>query len=171
MMLTRCPDETMVAWQACGGEAGVWRRGIGMAQASGLKGRWSGHGEDERHLGWCRSTWLCKDIVTKRPPPRNFLKRGSSFRQKNRCKKSQRRISFPSRGAGPPASGPRPRRHSQPAGRHASAVSSEGDLRLCLASPAACASEFKPLARPESARAREPREKGPGLRVPVCARA
>ena len=33
-----------------------------MAQASGLKGRWSGHGEAERHLGWCRSTW------PKRPP-------------------------------------------------------------------------------------------------------
>ena len=58
---------------------------------------------------------------------------------------------------------------SQPAGRHASAVSSEGALRLCLAGSVACASEFKPLARPESAREREPRERGPGLRVPVCA--
>ena len=61
------------------------------------------------------------------------------------------------------------RRRSQPAGMHASAVSSEGALRLCLASSVACASEFKPLARPESAREREPRERGPGLRVPVCA--
>ena len=57
---------------------------------------------------------------------------------------------------------------SQPAGRHASAVSSEGALRLCLAGSVACASEFKPLARPECAREREPRERGLGLRVPVC---
>ena len=71
MMLTRCPDETMVAWQACGGEAGVWRRGIGMAQASGLKGRWSGLGDDERHLGWCRSTWLFKDRY-KAPAAKKF---------------------------------------------------------------------------------------------------
>ena len=49
--------------------AGMWRRGRRLAQRyrhgagkSGLKGRWSGHGEDERHLGWCRSTW------PKRPP-------------------------------------------------------------------------------------------------------
>ena len=75
MMLTRCPDETMVAWQACGGEAGVWRRGIGMAQASGLKGRWSGHGEDERHLGWCRSTVAVQRSCTDRykaPAARKF---------------------------------------------------------------------------------------------------
>ena len=62
-----------------------------------------------------------------------------------------------------------PRSCSQPAGQHASAVSSEGTLRLCLAGSLACASEFKPLARPESAREREPRERGLGLRVPVCA--
>ncbi len=63
-----------------------------------------------------------------------------------------------------------PRNRSQPAGRHASAVSSECALRLCLASSVACASEFKPLARPECEREREqePRERGPVLRVPVC---
>ena len=33
----------------------------------------------------------------------------------------------------------------------------------------ACASEFKPLIWPESARQREPRERGQGFRVPVCA--
>ena len=41
-------------------------------------------------------------------------------------------------------------------------------LAAVLASSVACASEFKPLARSESAREREPRERGPGLRVPVC---
>ena len=61
-----------------------------------------------------------------------------------------------------------PRSRSQPAGQHASAVSSEGALRLCLAGSLACASEFKPLTRPESAHEREPRERGLGLRVPVC---
>ena len=52
-----------------------------------------------------------------------------------------------------------PRSCSQPVGRHASAVSSEGALRLCgRAGSVACASEFKPLNRPERARQREPRE-------------
>ena len=60
------------------------------------------------------------------------------------------------------------RSRSQPAGVHAFATRSECALRLCLAGSVACASEFKPLARPESAREREPRERGPGLRVPVC---
>ena len=50
------------------------------------------------------------------------------------------------------------------------AVSSEGALRLrCSASSVACASEFKPLYRRESVREREPRERGQGFRVPVCA--
>ena len=60
------------------------------------------------------------------------------------------------------------RSRSQPAGVHAFATRSECALRLCLAGSVACASEFKPLARPVSAREREPRERGPGLRVPVC---
>jgi hypothetical protein len=39
----------------------------------------------------------------------------------------------------------------------------------CSASSVACASEFKPLYRRESAvREREPRERGQGFRVPVC---
>jgi len=63
-----------------------------------------------------------------------------------------------------------PRSRSQPAGRHALAVSSEGALRLrCSASSVACASEFKPLYRRESVRESEPREIGQGFRVPVCA--
>ena len=63
-----------------------------------------------------------------------------------------------------------PRSRSQPAGRHALAVSSEGALRLrCSASSVACASEFKPLYRRESVRESEPRERGQGFRVPVCA--
>ena len=45
-----------------------------------------------------------------------------------------------------------PRSRSQPAGVHAFATSSECALRLCLAGSVACASEFKPLARPESER-------------------
>ena len=93
MMLTRCPDETMVAWQACGGEAGVWRRGIGMAQASGLKGRWSGHGEDEAAPG------LVSIDVAKAPaasPLQSEISCNEALRfgKKNRCKKSQR-LDFP----------------------------------------------------------------------------
>ena len=154
MMLTRCPDETMVAWQACGGEAGVWRRGIGMAQASGLKGR-----------SWVVDRRGCHLPLERADGELISCNGGNGGKKKGaRDRDSHAR-------AHPPPAAREPRRRSQPAGRHASAVSSEGDLRLCLASPAACASEFKPLARPESARAREPREKGPGLRVPVCARA
>ena len=45
-----------------------------------------------------------------------------------------------------------------------------GNKKACVLGRMACASEFKPLARPESAREREqePRERGPVLRVPVC---
>ena len=117
MMLTRCPDETMVAGQACGGEAGVWRRGIGMAQASGLKGR-SGHGEDEAAPGLVSIDVADAKPVTKRPPLVSDLRLG----KKNRCKSSQRLSHFPPHAHSRPPAARELRRNSQPAGRHASVL-------------------------------------------------
>ena len=114
-----------------------------------------------------------------RAPPRHLLVRRRCCASKRACAVTQscrasieRRTATTRRPARP--LGRRrcsePRSRSQPAGRYALAVSSEGALRLrCSASSVACASEFKPLYRRESVREREPRERGQGFIVPVCA--
>ena len=114
-----------------------------------------------------------------RAPPRHLLVRRRCCASKRSCAVTQscrasivRRTATTRRPARP--LGRRrcsePRSRSQPAGRYALAVSSEGASRLrCSASSVACASEFKPLYRRESVREREPRERGQGFRVPVCA--
>ena len=114
-----------------------------------------------------------------RAPPRHLLVRRRCCASKRACAVTQscrasivRRTATTRRPARP--LGRRrcsePRSRSQPAGRYALAVSSEGALRLrCSASSVACASEFKPLYRRKSVREREPRERGQGFRVPVCA--
>ena len=141
----------------------MWRRGRRLAQRyrhgagkRAHKGR-SGHGEDEAAPGLVSIDVADESpLLSEIPATWLFV---SSKKKEVQIKPTLTSIfSFTRTQSRPPAAR-EPRRHSQPAGRHASAVSSEGDLRLCLASPAACASEFKPLARPESARAREPREK------------
>ena len=84
-MLTRCPDETMVAWQA-------WRRGRRLAQRyrhgagkRAHKGR-SGHGEDEAAPGL-----VSIDVADESPLlseiPATWLFVSS---KKERCKSSQR---------------------------------------------------------------------------------
>ena len=135
----------------------MWRRGRRLAQRYRHGAGKRAQGAVVRARGGRAAPGLVSIDVAKAPaasPLQSEISCNEALRfgKKNRCKKSQRRISFPSRGAGPPASGPRPRRHSQPAGRHASAVSSEGDLRLCPASPVACASRFERLARNERRR-------------------
>ena len=75
-----------------------------MAQASGLKGRWSGHGEDERHLGWCRSTVAVQRSCTDRykaPAAKKFVGKIGAR------KANARKFLFLHENAKPPASGPR----------------------------------------------------------------